>query len=402
LRSAPLESIQDCCAGKSSRRRDFPTPHVTTTEFLHPDQLLAAIVDSSEDAIISKDMHSIVMSWNSAAERLFGYTADEMIGVSIDRLFPKDRLQEEPEILRRIQLGERVSHFETVRVRKDGSLIEVSLTISPIRDASGKVVGASKIARDISEQRRSTRLLMEAHEALKRTDRMKAEFLAKLSHELRTPLTPVLMTVADILEGGIEDVAMREDLEMILRNMRTEARLIDDLLDVTRIEHNKMLLKKQWTDLHAVVREAVAICESQCRERGISPKLALTATRIWVDGDPARLLQVFWNLLSNAIKFTPERGEIEISSEDFSDCICVEVVDNGRGIDSSQLESMFKPFDQGSPETTSSHGGLGLGLAICKGVVELHDGVIRAESAGPGCGAIFSVELPGFHSPEKS
>lgn len=369
------------------------------SEIFQSNHLLAAIVDSSEDAIVSKDLHSIVMSWNPAAERMFGYRADEIIGTSIDRLFPKDRLQEEDEIISRIQRGDSVEHFETVRLRKDGTPVEVSLTISPIRDASGGIIGASKIARDISEQRRSMRLLTEAHEALKRTDRLKAEFLAKLSHELRTPLTPVMMMVVDMLEERSHDAALRTDLEMILRNVKTQARLIDDLLDVTKIEHNKLLLKKQWTDLHAVVREAVSICEVQFRERGITPKLALTAKRIWVEGDPARLLQVLWNLISNALKFTPRGGEIEISSEDFRECICVEVVDNGRGIDSTQLESLFNPFEQGSSETTKSHGGLGLGLAICKGVVELHGGTIRADSAGPGCGAIFSVELPGSEFP---
>jgi signal transduction histidine kinase len=228
----------------------------------------------------------------------------------------------------------------------------------------------------------------------KESNAAKDEFLAKLSHELRTPLTPVLMAVSSLLETDVSemsDAELREDLAMILRNVQLEARLIDDLLDVTRIANGKLVLKKEPVDLHAVVADALSVCAAQLRERKIVPQIALQAGRHWIEGDPARLQQVFWNLLMNAAKFTPENGRIEVTSENRGDCIEVAVRDSGRGIEPGRLESLFGAFEQGDRETTKTHGGLGLGLAICKGVVGMHGGTIRAESAGAGRGATFRV-----------
>ena len=172
--------------------------------FIPADLLYEAIVDSSDDAIVSKDLHSTIMSWNKGAERIFGYSAEEMIGESIIKLLPPDRPNEEAQILARLQRGERVEHFETRRQRKDGRVIDVSLTISPIRNSEGVIVGASKIARDITDQKAALRKLAETHEQLQRADRLKSEFLTTLSHELRTPLNAILGWV-QILKDGATD-----------------------------------------------------------------------------------------------------------------------------------------------------------------------------------------------------
>src|SRR6476620_4374337 len=205
------------------------------SDFIPSELLYEAIVDSSDDAIISKNLQSIVMSWNKSAERIFGYSAEEMVGQSIAKLFPPDRLDEEAQILARLQQGERVDHFETQRRGKDGKPIDVSLTISPIRNADGVIVGASKIARDVTEQKRAHRKLAEALEALKSADRMKGEFLATLSHELRTPLNAILGWVQILREeGSVENFI--HAIPIIERNVRIQSQLIEDLLDMSRIE----------------------------------------------------------------------------------------------------------------------------------------------------------------------
>lgn len=363
------------------------------SHILHPDQLLAAIIDSSEDAIISKNLQSIITSWNAAAERMFGYAADEMIGVSIDRLFPVDRLQEENEILSRIQRGERVHHFETVRVRKNGTRIDVSLTISPIRDDNGKVVGASKIARDITEQKRSMRLLTEAHDELKRVDRMKAEFLATLSHELRTPLTAILGWI-DILNDSPEDEDLNQGLKVIERNVRMQAQLIEDLLDMSRIESGKITLDMQRVDLASVAVAAMETVHSAAHAKEIQLTPTFGSINGLVLGDKNRLQQVIWNLLSNAVKFTPKNGRIRVVIAQVNSHVEISVADNGQGIAPEFIEQVFDRFRQADASTTRRHGGLGLGLAIAKNIVELHGGTISVASAGLGQGATFTIGLP--------
>jgi PAS domain S-box-containing protein len=211
-------------------------------------QRLAAIVETSEDAIISKDLNGIIMSWNGGAERLFGYRAEEVVGKPITILIPSDRRDEEGGILQRIRQGQRVEHYETVRQCKNGTHIEVSLTISPLRDRTGMIIGASKIARDISERKLTERDLERAKEAAEAASRSKDRFLAVLSHELRTPLTPVLMTAA--LRERDQDLpqSLRADMAMIRRNVELETKLIDDLLDLSRITSGKLGLRLESLD----------------------------------------------------------------------------------------------------------------------------------------------------------
>src|SRR5688572_5034252 len=221
---------------------------------------LAAIVESSDDAIVSKTLEGVITSWNKGAERIFGYTAEEAVGRSITMLIPADRQAEEPEILRRILTGERVDHFETIRQRKDGRLINVSVTISPVRGPGGRIIGASKVARDVTEQKRVEQELKAAKEAAEAASRAKDDFLSVLSHELRTPLTPVLAAVSFLANNPAVTVEeLRGHPDMIRRNVETEARLVDDLLDLTRIARGKIRLHFEVADAHAVARNAVAM-----------------------------------------------------------------------------------------------------------------------------------------------
>lgn len=356
---------------------------------------LAAIVESSDDAIVSKDTQGCVTSWNRAAERLFGYTSAEMIGQPILRLIPADREDEEKKILDRIRSGQPIQHFETVRRRKDGSEVEVSLSVSPVRDLSGNVVGAAKIARDITEKKRTERALQEAKEAAETASRAKDQFLAMLSHELRTPITPVLMAVAGRLMRDDLEPALRADLEMIRRNIELETKLIDDLLDLSRIISGKLALRLEEGDLNAAVGHACDICRPQIQEKGIRLVLDLDPSAGSVRMDFSRLQQVLWNILNNAAKFTPEEGRITVSTRAREGGRAgITITDTGAGIPADILPKIFDAFEQGGAGITRQFGGMGLGLAICKALVELHGGMIRVESQGPGKGSLFLIELP--------
>ena len=362
-------------------------------KFIPSELLYEAIVDSSDDAIVSKDLKSIVMSWNKSAERIFGYTAEEMIGQSIAKLFPPDRLDEEPNILARLQRGERVDHFETKRQRKDGKLIDVSLTISPIRGADGVIVGASKIARDITEQKEAQHKLAQAIEELKRADQMKAEFLATLSHELRTPLNAILGWVQILREEeNAENFA--HALPIIERNVRSQSQLIEDLLDMSRIETGKISLDIQPVDLPAVVGAAVESVRPAAKGKEIRLTSAFVSMTGIVMGDKDRIQQIVWNLLTNAIKFTPKEGRVHVMIKRANSHVEICVTDSGRGIPEEFLGQVFDRFRQADASTTRRHGGLGLGLSIVKQLTELHGGNVRVASDGLDQGATFIVSLP--------
>ena len=364
---------------------------------------LAAIVESSEDAIISKDLNGIIVSWNRAAERLFGYTAAEAAGKPITMLIPSERLAEEPDILMRIKRGERIEHYETVRQRKDGSLVDISLAISPIVDSGGKIIGASKIVRDITERRQAeaalqdnqTRLEM-ALEAAEVAARAKDHFLAALSHELRTPLTPVLITAALLREDETLPVEVRNSLEVIEQNIEMQARMVDDLLDYSRVINNKLELAVGPCNLREIIHRALDVCRAAGVQKGVAIGLELHARQHQLHADAMRLQQVFWNLIQNAIKFTPAGGHITIASHSGEDHLEVSVTDTGCGIDPALLEVIFNPFEQVHQKPASGGGqrGLGLGLAIARRVVAAHGGSITAASRGKGSGTKFVVRLP--------
>jgi PAS domain S-box-containing protein len=357
-------------------------------------QRLAAIVESSEDAIISKDLNGTIMSWNRGAEQIFGYRADEAIGKPIMMLIPSDRHDEEREILRRIRAGERVDHYETIRRCKNGSLIDVSLTISPLKDREGMIIGASKIARNVTERKKVERELEHAKEVAEAASRAKDTFLAVLSHELRTPLTPILMTAAVRERDPDLTQAIQAEMAMIRRNVELETKLIDDLLDLSRITSGKLSLQMEVLDLNTAVNQVCDICRSQIQEKGIELSFALDARIAPVDADASRLQQVLWNVLKNAAKFTPEGGSIHVCTGREVSRVLVQIQDSGIGIAPELLPKIFDAFEQGDPRVTRKFGGLGLGLAISKALVELHGGSIRVESPGVGEGCTVTIELP--------
>ena len=361
--------------------------------FIPSELLYEAIVDSSDDAIISKNLQSIVMSWNKSAERIFGYSAEEMVGQSIAKLFPPDRLDEEAQILARLHQGERVDHFETQRRGKDGKPIDVSLTISPIRNADGVIVGASKIARDVTEQKKAHRKLSEALEALKSADRIKGEFLATLSHELRTPLNAILGWVQILREeGSVENFI--HAIPIIERNVRIQSQLIEDLLDMSRIEMGKVSLDIRQVDLPTVVGAAIETVRPTAKAKDIRLTSSFASMTGIVMGDKDRLQQIVWNLLTNAIKFTPKEGRVHVLIKRVNSHVEICVSDSGRGISEEFLGQVFDRFRQAEGGTTRRSGGLGLGLSIVKHLTELHGGNVRVTSDGLDQGATFIISLP--------
>lgn len=284
-------------------------------------------------------------------------------------------------------------------LRPDGSIVWVRNYVSIIRDEDGAPVFGAALVQDITAQRaaeeqRVQLILRErsAREEAERANRAKDEFLATLSHELRTPLTPVLMTASALEKDPTLPERVREDLAVIRRNVELEARLIDDLLDLTRISRGKLVLLDEVLDLHALIPETMEIVRADAEAAGVAVEFELAAKEHYVQGDPARLRQVVWNLLKNAIKFTPRGGKVMVQSENPKPgYILLRVVDTGLGIAPQALERIFNAFEQGSVHRR--FGGLGLGLAISKAVVDVHGGRIYAESAGEGHGAAFNVEL---------
>jgi two-component system CheB/CheR fusion protein len=355
---------------------------------------LAAIVDSSEDAIISKNLNGVIQTWNAAAQRLFGYTAEQAIGRHISFLIPAERSHEEDEILARLRAGEPVYHFDTTRIRSDGELIHVSLTISPIRDDAGRVVGASKIARDISDRKKAEEQVYGLLTQLKEADRRKDEFLATLAHELRGPLAP-LRSLLEIMKRGNGNGDLLEQIRHTMeRQLGQMVRLVNDLLDVSRITTNKLELHKERVELSAAIGHAVEAVRPliECAEHEIV--VNLPSEPIYLHADPIRLAQVFINLLNNACKYTDPKGNIQLTAEREGTDAIVKVKDSGIGIPPDKLAKVFVMFSQLHTGTDRSRGGLGIGLTVVKRLVEMHGGSVGVISEGPGRGTEFFVRLP--------
>jgi PAS domain S-box-containing protein len=349
--------------------------------------LLAAIVESSDDAIVSKSLQGIITSWNSGAERLFGYTAEEVIGQSITILIPSERLEEERTILDQIARGQRVDHFETERVTKSGERVQLSLTVSPIRDALGKVVGASKVARDISARK-------QAETEQKEANRRKDEFLATLAHELRNPLAPIRNSLGVLASPNASKGTIEQVRAIMERQVDHMVRLVDDLLEVSRITRGKIELRRERIQLEDVVRMAVETSMPLIDLAKHQLTVVLPPEPIVLHADPVRISQILANLLNNSAKYTPEGGQIWLTATRENDDVVLSVRDTGIGISPDMLPHVFDMFMQGSHGHRQPEGGLGIGLTLVRNLVDMHHGSVEALSEGVGRGSEFRVRLP--------
>ena len=493
-------------------------------------RLLASIIESSDDAIISKSLNGIIQSWNAAAQRLFGYTADQAIGRHISLIIPPERIAEEDHIVSQLKAGKRIDHFETERVRSDGGRILVSLTISPIKDDAGTVIGASKIARDVTRQRqaehRERQLLAEAAAAnakfhaffeqgalfagimdvngtlleanrlsweacgftreqvigkpfwegpwwspsqplveqiraasveaaagqtfraempyfvadgseriaevtiqpirdesgrvlflaatgqdvterkrlednlrrlaadLSDADRRKNEFLAMLAHELRNPLAPISNATRALRLTDGEGPGLREASAMLERQVGQMARLVDDLLDMSRITRGKIELRKERVELAPIVHQAVEAVVAHYRSMHHELTVTLPPGPVQLEADPARLAQVIGNLLNNACKFTDKGGHVWLTVDQERDQAVIRVRDNGIGIAADDQSRLFGMFAQVDTSLERSRDGLGIGLTLVKTLVEMHGGTVQVHSEGLGRGSEFTIRLP--------
>jgi PAS domain S-box-containing protein len=363
-------------------------------------RLLASIVESSNDAIISKSLDGTIQTWNAAAERLFGYTAEQAAGKHISLIIPPERIAEEDAIIARLKQGQRIEHFETERLRSDGQHLTVSLTISPLRDDSGNVIGASKIARDVTERRRLEDNLRKLASDLSQADQRKNEFLATLAHELRNPLAPISNMIEVVKRADSNGELLKQAHETIERQLAQMVRLVDDLLDLNRITHDRLELRRSEVELTTVVHQAIEVARPLIDAAGQKLTIDLPDESIYLNADHARLTQVFGNLLNNSCKYTRPNGAISLSARrNGNDEVSVSVRDNGAGIPPDKLDTIFDMFMQVDRNSEHSQSGLGIGLTLVKRLVEMHGGSIEAHSGGEGRGSEFVVHLPIVNQP---
>ena len=352
---------------------------------------LAAIVDSSDDAIVSKDLNGVITSWNKAAERIFGHTAAEAVGRHISLIIPPDRMDEELTIISKVKAGQRLDHFQTVRQRRDGTMVPLSITVSPILDKNSTIIGASKVARDISEQKNAEAALVELAQR-------KDEFLANISHELRTPMNAVI-GLARILGASASLTAKeRYYAETLMHSADSLMALINNLLDFSKLENGILELEQIPFSLAETAERTVSLLRVKAEEKGLVLGLTyLTPIHKQYTGDPLRIQQVLTNLIGNAIKFTGE-GSVQVSiaarpHTEGKTMLTIAVADTGIGIPDDKLGMIFEKFVQADASTTRKYGGSGLGLSICRAVAERMGGAIGVESK-PGIGTTFTAEFP--------
>ena len=354
------------------------------------------LVDSVEEyAIYLLDSNGDIVTWNTGAEKIKGYSTEEIIGKNFASFYTADDVAAgKPQRNLREAIRRGYIRDQGLRVRKDGSTFEAEVVITALRDEDGKVRGFSKVTRDITDQIRSREYEAEKI-AAQRASKAKDDFLAALSHELRTPLTPALAAATYLLENAEKlPPEFAEDIEIIKRNVQLQARLIDDLLDLTRIARGKLHLELEDCDAHKNIKNALETAHSAIAAKQLKVTIDLEAKEYHILADCIRLQQVFWNLINNAVKFTAQSGEISIRTfNDKAGRFHFEIADTGIGIEPQRLGSLFQPFEQADPSVTRQFGGLGLGLAISKRLVDLHHGKIEAESRGRSFGATFKVRL---------
>jgi two-component system sensor kinase FixL len=353
--------------------------------------LLTSIIETSDDAIVSKNLDGVITSWNRGAERVFGYSAGEVVGQPITIVIPEDRQSEEREILTRVGRGERIDHYETVRQRKDGSLIVVSLTVSPVKNAEGKIVGASKIARDITEQRRGQEQIVTlAREATV------GQLSASIAHEIRQPLAGILASAQAALrwleKANVEEV--RENLNGIV----SDAQRANDIIKNLRAMFKHDVQEKILVDINGLVLSVVALVVIDLQKHKIELRMQLDDRNPETLGNQVQLQQVILNLVMNAIESMSslQTRLLHIKTElSQSSTVHVSVEDTGAGIKPSDVTRLFQPM------FTTKVRGMGMGLSICKSIIENHDGRIWV-SPGANGGSTFQFELPTIANKDRS
>lgn len=356
---------------------------------------LAAIVDSAEDAIISSDLNGAITSWNRGAQDLYGYQSGEMVGQQITILFPDGKVDGAlAERITATQAGNPGESYTTVRRRQDGSLVDVTVSLFPIRNHTGNVIGLSSITRDITAWKLSEAQLQMALEAAQTANEAKSQFLAMMSHELRTPLQAILGYTEFLLADPTSQLTAeeREDLGYIQQGGLRMLTLINQLLDLSRLEAGRLEVARKAVDLSSVlelVRQDVA---PQALKKALDLHIIIPSNLPAVLGDPERLRQILLNLVGNAVKFT-ERGSVTIQAMAKDEIVSISVTDTGIGMSPDELPQIFEAFRQVDSRLTRRHGGAGLGLAIAQRLAALMDGNISVESQ-PGVGSTFTLTIP--------
>jgi PAS domain S-box-containing protein len=396
--------------------RDTTRRRAAEERLRESEEMFRLLVANVQDyAIFMLDPEGKIASWNAGAHRIKGYEADEIIGRHFSAFYPEEDVRS-GKPARELEIAREYGTYEEEgwRVRKDGSMFWANVVITAVHDESGRLRGFAKVTRDITERKRAeeTQLaLMQQREARlaaeeerrraeasfrvsQEANRAKDEFLMTLSHELRTPMTAILGWARLLPTMSTSDPMFHEAIASIARGAQLQARLIDDVLDVSRIVSGKMRLARERFDIESVLAASLEAVRPTSGARDIRIETTFSPHLGDIVADPTRLQQVMWNLLTNAIKFTPRRGLIQVSARRTSSHLQITVSDNGEGIDPQFLPHVFEPFRQAELPQTRVHGGLGLGLSIVRYIVEAHGGTIAVESAGRGKGATFTITLP--------
>jgi len=395
-----LHTLAASAVGELELRLVLCERQAAEAELRRSNDILRAVTDGTGDAVFVKDREGRYILINPAAARMVGKPSDQILGRDDTNLFDAQTAARVMAHDRRVMASGGVEAEEGQYPLAEGARILSSFK-APYRDAAGEIVGVIGIARDVTERRRAEQELKQSKEQAEAANRAKDQFLAVLSHELRTPLAPVLALASALHVDPSLPQELREDLGLIRRNVELQVRLIEDLLDLTRVSSGKLRLELETVDAHAVLRDTLRTCSTdELARRSLRLDSDFAAAAPFVRADAARLQQVFWNLLNNAIKFTPDGGRITVRTCDgagegngAADHLVIEVSDTGVGIDAEALPRIFDAFEQGAESVTRQFGGLGLGLAICKTLVAAMGGRISASSPGRDNGSTFRVEL---------
>jgi PAS domain S-box-containing protein len=413
---SPLFNPDGTLRGFAKVTRDLTERRQAEEQLRRSEEMLSLLVGSVQDyAIFMLDPQGYVESWNAGAQRIKGYRPEEIIGQHFSKFYtPEDVEANKPE--RKLEIAKEKGSVEDEgwRVRKDGSRFLANVVITAVHDSHGTLRGFAKVTRDITERKskeEAHRLLLEQREArlaaeeerrraeesyriAQESSRAKDEFLMTLSHELRTPMTAILGWARLLPNMSRDDAMFREAIASIGRGAQLQARLIDDVLDVSRIVSGKMRLARDPVDITVLLNDSLASVKPSADAKQITITTSFAPDLGSIVADSTRLQQVLWNLLTNAVKFTPSKGKVEIAARRTSSHLQISVTDSGEGIAPDFLPHIFEAFRQAENPMSRIHGGLGLGLSIVRYIVEAHGGTIAAESKGKGQGATFTATLP--------